>query len=187
MSDPAKDLEAMIRNLAERTGRTLDQWVQLARASGETRHGGIVKHLKTAHGLGHGYASLVAHTLLRSAESDTAGVDDLVAAQYTGAKAALRPWYDTLHRAVAGFGTDVEFAPKKAYVSLRRSKQFGLIQPGTATRLDVGLALKGVSPAGRLEAAGSWNAMCSHRVRVEAASAIDAALIGWLRRAYDAA
>jgi hypothetical protein len=53
----------------------------------------------------------------------------------------------------------VELAPKKAYVSLRRKKQFGCIQPSTATRVDVGVNLKGVAPAGRLETSGSFNLM----------------------------
>jgi hypothetical protein len=78
-------------------------------------------------------------------------------------------------------------SPKKTYVSLRRSKQFALVQPSTKTRLDVGLNLKGVPPAGRLEASGSFNAMCTHRVRVETAADVDAALIGWMRDAYDRA
>lgn len=70
-------------------------------------------------------------------------------------------------------------------LSLRRSKQFGLIQPSTATRVDVGLNLKGTAPKGRLEASGSFNSMCTHRVRLEAAKDVDAELIGWLRKAYD--
>ncbi len=37
-----------------------------------------------------------------------------------------------------------------------------------------------------LEAAGSWNAMCTHRVRVEDATLIDKQLLGWLKQAYDA-
>ena len=61
------------------------------------------------------------------------------------------------------------------------------MQPSTATRLDVGLNLKGVAPAGRLEASGSFNAMCTHRVRVESAAAADKELIGWLKKAYEAA
>ena len=85
------------------------------------------------------------------------------------------------------FGSDVEFAPKKAYVSLRRSKQFGLIQPSTATRIDVGLVLKGVAPAGRLEASGSFNAMVTHRVRLAGPGEVDAELIAWLRQAYEGA
>ena len=86
-----------------------------------------------------------------------------------------------------GFGKDVELSPKKGYVSLRRAKQFGLVQPSTKTRVDVGIQLKVVEPTDRLEASGSFNAMVSHRVRVTAASEVDDELIGWLRKAYDAA
>jgi hypothetical protein len=188
MADAQAELDAMVRNLKEKTGKDLDAWVRLAKGSGESKHGAIVTHLKTKHGLGHGYANLVAHMHLKSG-SINADAGDLVSKQYAGPKAALRPWYDALARSIGAFGKDVEFAPKNAYVSLRRSKQFGLIQPSTATRMDVGLVLKGVSlPAkGRLEPAGSWNAMCTHRVRVEDAKGIDKELIGWLKQAYDAA
>ncbi len=177
---------SMIRNLAEKTGKSLEQWVALARKNGATKHGEIVKHLKEKHDLGHGYANLVAHEVLQSS-SMQADDTDLVAAQYAGEKAALRPLYDKLVAAIQKFGGDVELSPKKAYVSLRRSKQFGLLQPSTKTRLDVGLNLKGVEPVGRLEASGSFNSMCTHRVRVESADQIDKTLIGWLKQAYDAA
>ena len=89
--------------------------------------------------------------------------DALVDAQYAGAKAALRPIYDALLAVVRKFGKDVEVSPKKAYVGLRRNKQFAIIQPSTATRVDVGINLKGIKPAGRLEASGSFNAMVSHQ------------------------
>jgi hypothetical protein len=85
---------------------------------------------------------------------------------------------------VRKFGADVELDPKKAYVSVRRNKQFALVQPSTKTRVDVGIQLKGAPPAGRLEASGSWNAMVSHRVRVESVAEVDAELIGWLKEAY---
>ncbi len=74
----------------------------------------------------------------------------------------MQAWYDKLMHAIAKFGNDVEVSPKKAYVSLRRKKQFAIIQPSTKTRMDVGLNIKGVKPAGKVEAAGSWNAMCTH-------------------------
>jgi predicted transport protein len=110
-----------------------------------------------------------------------------VAAQYSGAKAGLRPVYDALEKKIRAFGQDVELAPKKAYVSLRRSKQFGLLQPSTATRLDVGLNLKNAPAKGRLEASGSFNSMCTHRVRVETVKDVDAELVSWLKEAYDRA
>lgn len=150
------------------------------------KHGEIVKLLKEKHGMGHGYANLVAMMALKADAPEPAG-DDLVAAQYAGKKAGLRPAYDKLAAAVAKFGKDVEFAPKKTYVSLRRTKQFALVQPSTADRLDVGINLKGIAAKGRLEASGSFNAMVSHRVRVAGEKDVDAELLGWLRAAYDQA
>jgi hypothetical protein len=61
------------------------------------------------------------------------------------------------------------------------------VQPSTASRLDLGLNLKGVDPAGRLEAAGSFNAMCSHRVRMESPDDVDAEVMEWVRAAYERA
>ncbi len=184
--DPAT--ATMIASLQEKTGRTLAEWLALAAASGHQKHGALVQWLKAEHGVTHGYANLIAHNALQSdASSVAASGVDLVAAQYAGAKAPLRPIYDRLAEAVRAFGPDVELAPKKQYVSLRRSKQFGLVQPTTATRVDVGITLKGLPPAGRLEASGSFNAMVTHRVKVGAPREIDAELIGWLKKAYESA
>jgi hypothetical protein len=88
---------------------------------------------------------------------------------------------------VEKFGDDLEISPKKTYVSLRRKKQFAILQPSTATRFDVGLNIKGAPPAGRLEASGSWNAMVTHRVRLESVKDVDKDLIAWLKKAYDGA
>ncbi len=182
MATPEEMEASMIRNLEAKTGKDLPGWLEITRASGLAKHGQVVKLLKQEHGVTHGFANLIAHHTLRQGQAP-ATAEDLVAAQYAGAKAGLRPIYDALLAAVAGFGDDVEVAPKKASVSLRRKKQFGLVQPSTRTRVDVGLSLKGAPPAGRLE---SWNAMCSHRVRVTSVEQVDAELLAWLKQAYDA-
>ena len=101
-------------------------------------------------------------------------------------KADLRPIYDALVAAARKLGKDVDSSPKKSYVSLRRNKQFGIIQPSTMTRVDVGINLKGVDPTDRLEASGSFNAMVSHRVRITDKSQVDSDLFDWLRQAYEA-
>jgi hypothetical protein len=174
----------MVRNLEEKTGKKLDEWVKLARKSGSSKHGEMVKHLKEKHELTHGYANLVAHTALQSA-SVHAEEGDLIEAQYAGAKAALRPIYTTLLEKLRAFGSDVEIAPKKGYVSVRRKKQFAILQPSTAARFDVGINLKGERATARLEDSGSFNAMVSHRVRLTSVKDVDAELVGWLRKAYD--
>jgi hypothetical protein len=185
MADMDAATATMIANLEANTGKSLDQWVAATRASGHSKHGQIVAWLKGDHGLGHGYANLVAHKALASDAGSHAG-DDLMAAMFEGPKAAMKPAYDKAAAFVRSLG-EVEFAPKKGYVSLRRNRQFALLQPSTKDRLDVGLNLKGVEPEGRLEKAGSWNAMVTHRVRIGSADEVDAELEAWLRRAWEAA
>ena len=175
------------RNLLQQTGKSIEEWAAIGRETGLGKHKILVTHLKVEHNLSHGYANQIAQRALAAEDAPKAGSDDLIEAQYVGTKAGLRPIHDALTSAVREFGPDVELLPKKAYLSLRRSKQFGLIQPSTTTRVDVGLILKGVEPAGRLEASGSFNAMFTHRVKVGSATEVDAELIGWLRRAYDEA
>lgn len=188
---PEEMTASMIANMPEKTGKPLGEWLTIARkaikAEGLAKHGEIVKHLKAEHGLTHGYANLVAHKALESDAGSAASTDDLVEAQYAGDKAGLRPIYDAILEAVTRFGADVEVAPKKAYVSLRRGKQFAILQPSTKTRVDVGINLKGRDATERLEKSGSFNAMVSHRVRVEAAAQVDRELIGWLKEAYEQA
>lgn len=188
---PEEMAASMIANLKAKTGKTLPQWLKLAKASGAAKHGELVKFLKSEHGLTHGYANLIAHEHLKSVAESSAGADatqdDPVATQYSGKKAELRPIYDKLVQEITKLGKDVELAPKKTYVSVRRAKQFALIQPSTSTRIDVGIQLKGDAPTDRLEASGSFNSMVSHRVRVSSLKDVDAELRAWLRAAYERA
>ena len=58
-------------------------------------------------------------------------------------KKILKPIYDKIIKEISKFGKDIEIAPKKAAVSLRRKRQFALVQPSTKTRVDLGLKIKG--------------------------------------------
>ena len=184
--NPDEMAASMIANMKEKTGKTLPQWLRVARAAKLEKHGEILKLLKGEHGMTHGFANLVAHKTLAS-DAGSADAIDLIAAQYAGPKAGLRPIYDALIREIKKFGKDVEIAPKKSYVSIRRNKQFALIQPSTKTRVDVGINSKDAKPGGRLETSGSFNAMVSHRVRVSRAGEVDRELIAWLKKAYSQA
>ena len=186
-SSPAAAAQTMINNLPEKTGKSLDQWLKILAKQRFEKHGEIVKWLKSEHAITHGFANLIAHMHRDAVASDSDGEVDLVGVQYEGPKAGLRPIYDAIIKVVSGFGNDVEIAPKKAYVSLRRSKQFALVQPSTRDRVDVGINLKGQPPTARLEKSGSFNTMVSHRVRVTKKGEVDADLKRWLRKAYDAA
>jgi hypothetical protein len=180
---PEEMIADMVANLKAKTGRSLEEWQPIIKAKGVTKHGEIVSFLKTEHGLTHGFANMIALQALKGPTPEGDPVD----AMYAGAKQAVRPIHDALMSKINAFGSDVDVSPKKGYVSLRRSKQFALIQPSTASRVDVGINLKGREPLGRLEASGSFNSMLSHRVRVGSVGEVDDELIGWLRAAYDQA
>ena len=112
---PEELANTMIANFKEKTGKTLEQWIAIAKKSGAVKHGEIVKMLKTDHGMTHGFANLVAHKTLKSDAGSVGETTDLVAAQYAGGKAGLKPIYDALIKAAKSCGK-IEVAPKKAYV-----------------------------------------------------------------------
>lgn len=178
-------VESQKRNIEGRTGRAFDEWVALARASGRERHGELLGWLKAEHGVSHGDANLIALTARRPADVGAGtGAADPLDAIYAGAKAPLRPFHEQVIAIAQGFGADVSLAPKQAYISLRRAKQFGTVGPASGGRLEIGLNLKGTEPVGRLEAA---TGMCTHRVRLTPADRLDDEVIDWLRKAYDLA
>jgi predicted transport protein len=177
----------MIANMKTNTGKTLEEWLEIAKNSGFTKHGEIIKYLKDNFGIGHGFANLVAHKLNKSGAAMSDDPQVFVEQQYSGGKANLRPIYDKLVEEVGKFGDDVQFVPMKAYVSVRRKKQFAIIQPSTATRVDVGIKLKNIDTTERLENSGNFNGMVSHRVKVGELNEVNSELVDWLKQAYNQA
>lgn len=192
MSKVDENLEAQIRNIEAKYGKNLDEWMAVIKSSGKTKHTEIVAMLKREYGMTHGSAHRVA---LKAREADGASivkaamsagtnpVDDL----YSGKKAGLKPIHDALIAVIFSFGNDIELAPKKGYVSLRRKKQFAMVQPTTATRIDVGLIFKEMPTTERLESASGFNALFTHRVRLNTLNDVNEQLIAWLKQAYNLA
>ena len=91
MATPEEMAAKMIANLPEKTGKPLGDWLKVVAASGLDKHGKIVAMLKSEHGVGHGFANLIASEALKSD-----GPVDLVSEQYSGAKADLKPIHDAI-------------------------------------------------------------------------------------------
>lgn len=181
--DATSQTQTMIDNLPERTGRSLEEWYAVLDSAGTTAHGQSLALLKSEHGVSHGYANLIV-TMHRARNQAPATDAELIDAQYTGAKAALRPVCDRLVAVARTLGEGVEVAPKKTGVSLRRSKQFALVEVPSASRVQLGFNLRGEPPTDRLRVASG---MCTHRVDLTSVDDIDDEVIGWLRRAYERA
>ena len=143
MATPEEMAQKMLSNLEDKTGKPLADWKKLLAKQNFDKHGQMVKFLKSEHGVTHGFANLIAHETRGSAAQHSSS-DDLVSAQYSGAKADLKPIYD---RADPG---DQQVRERRGSVAQedlrqpsRRKKQFALIKPATKTRIDIGIQLKG--------------------------------------------
>jgi hypothetical protein len=189
MSDVDKALASQMTNIQAKTGKSLDELYAVIQQSAFTTHGTIRSFLKETLGLGHGDANTLTTFYLKSAVSPNPPPPipdgDVLASIYHGSKAALRTLHDALMSAINDFGP-FEVAPKKAYVSLRRKKQFVMIGPSTQTRVEVGLNMKDVAPTARLIALPAGG-MCQYKVNISELAEVDAELLAWIRFAYDRA
>lgn len=175
--------KTMMDNLLKNTGKSLEEWIVVVKQANLSKHSEIQKFLKEQHAFTYGYANLVAHKTLGTDAGSAENADDLIEKQYVG-KEHLRPIYDRLMEEIRQFGDDVEVAPKNAYVSLRRKRQFSMLQPVTKTRFEVGVNLKGLGPEGILEPITAANSMCSHKIKLESEADITPEVIAWIKLAY---
>ena len=189
MTELAKAIATQLANIVKRTGKSIPELTAIVKGSGLSKHGELVAMLKSTLGMGHGDANTLVHTVLKS-DGQTAAAQGLSAEQvldglYIGPKEVLRPIHDKLIVAIRKFG-DFEEAPKKAYVSYRRKKQFAMIGPATNTRVEVGLNMKEVKATDRLQQLPAGQ-MCNYKVKLTDAKEVDAELIAWIKTAYEAA
>jgi hypothetical protein len=120
-----------------------------------------------------------------STAAPTAKYAEPLDAIYAGPKAPLRKIHERLHTAIGKFGP-FEAAPKKAYVSLRRKKQFATLGPATKDTVELGLNAKSLPPSPRLKALPPGG-MCQYSVRLSKPGEVNAELLSWVRAAYDGA
>jgi hypothetical protein len=183
-------LKAYLDNIEAKTGKTPQDFRVLAEEKGLLKEGvktgEIVAWLKEDFGLGQGHAMAIVLTL-QTATQPKPSKDEKIAKHFKGARARWRKPYDKLLTKMREFGPDVSVAPTNTYISiLRKGKKFAIIQV-TSDRLDIGIKLKGVKPTDRFEAAGAWNNMVTHRVRITDEKQMDVVVLNWLKEAYDEA
>ncbi len=184
MTDPKTQADRQLANIEASTGKTLADFASAVGGQKLEKHGQIVAFLKAEFGLGHGNANLIAHRVRESAAGGPAPDDELLAAQYAGARAALRPLYDELAAFAESLGDDVTRVIQKTGVSFRRARQFALVQAPSSKRIQLGLNLPSTPAGGRVV---EMKGMCSHKVDLGVGEAVDDTVAGWIRSAYESA
>ena len=183
-TDPTAQAEAQLQRIEEALGKTAADVAEEVGRQGIERHSEVVAFLKATHGLTHGNANLLAHVVRERLAGGPQPSEDLLAAQYSGPKAALLPAYQALAAVAESLGPDVMKVVQKTGVSFRRKKQFALIQAPSAKRLRLGLNLDATPADPRIVATSG---MCSHSVDLTRPDEVDADIAAWVRAAYDRA
>jgi len=188
---------AMVQNwrneLPEKTGRSLDEWVALTRKSGPSTEKERREWLKKEHKLGTNSAAWISERLEgKGTEEDSPEaylktVSEWVEAQYSGARATLRPLYEQLLKLGFSLGKDVKACPCKTMVPLYRNHVFAQIKPSTNTRIDLGFALGNMKTPKRLIDTGGYDKKdrITRRIEIRAKADIDDEVKRWLEKAYE--
>jgi len=112
--------------------------------------------------------------------------DELVDAQYAG-RPQLRPVLDAVLAAAARLGPMTAAARRTCVSLVSPRRTFAAVQATTKSRVDLGLRLDGVPPAGRLLVAKNIaSGTINLRIGLSGPGEVDEEVAGWLRRAYDA-
>lgn len=169
---------AAVRAGLERdTGRSLEQWAEIARTCPEAGHRARLKWLKDHHGLGQNHASQVLSAAFPSGppqDEDALWADPGARAVFEAVRAAALALPEVLE------------GRRKAYTAFSRRVQFAAIRPDKAGGAVLGLAVTPDAGA-RLTAPGreSWSERLGAVLGLDTPAQVDAQVAAWLRQAWE--
>jgi predicted transport protein len=186
MPGPEDMMNAVTDSIAERTGRTMAEWVALVGISGvdPLDQNAVRTWLREVHGVKQNTQWAIADEVARGAGWVRPTVEGYIDVQYTGAKAELRPIFDAVRAAAEALGDDVTLEGRGTYVPFVRKRQFAAAAASTATRVDLGLRLPDPPESDRLQKANAPGS-ATHRVQLRSVADVDDEVRALLRAAYE--
>jgi hypothetical protein len=182
-----------VKELPQKTGRSLEEWVALIQSSGPASEKERREWLKQEHKLGTNYAAWLAgradgkNTEEDSPETYLKTAAEWVEAQYAGPRAELRPLDERLLKLGLGLGKDVKACPCKTMVPFYRQHVFAQIKPATNRRIDLGFALGNMKTPKRLIDTGGYEKKdrITRRIEIREKADIDDEVTRWMEKAYE--
>jgi hypothetical protein len=161
---PEDMMTAVSGSLAQRTGRSLEEWVAVVQASGvdPLDQTAVRRWLRAEHGVPQNSQWAIADAAARAAGWTRPSVEEYIGGQYEGARAELRP----------------------TYTPFERRRQFAAIAAATRTRIDIGLRYIDAPASGLLSPANAPG-QATHKLSLGGIDDITAEVEGLLRAAYD--
>lgn len=161
-----------IANAKALTGHSVDEWMDVIRASGKKKHAEVRDWIKSEHKLDHMKATFLAF-MFDNGGKPAFVADDLLDALFAG-KQQARELTTALETAITSANAGIRFVPKKTYVSIDGDKVLGCATP-TKDGVRLGLDLGDMPFEGRVLKAKSLGAMpnLTHMLEIREKTEID--------------
>jgi predicted transport protein len=178
-------MHAVSDSMAERTGRTLAEWLALVAASGvdPLDQNAVRRWLREVHGVKQNSQWAIADAAALDAGWVRPSVEDYIDGQFGGKKAALRPVFDAVRAAALALGDDVTVEGRGTIVPFVRRRQFA-VTATTTSRLDLGLRFSEPPASARL-APATAPGQATDKLALRTAADVDDEVRALLRAAYD--
>lgn len=188
-----KMMQDWVNGLPKKTGKSLEEWVDLLKREGPKEEKERRIWLKEQHHFGTNAAYWITDYVIGKSPWEGDPVSYLIAAEkyienmFSGSKSRLLPIYEKLLEIVLKIGPDVKACPCKTIVPIYRNHVIAQIKPTTITRIDLGFSLKNTPFSTRLIDTGGQvkKDRITHRIGLSQLSDIDEEVIDWLKKAYE--
>ena len=118
--------QEFIQSAKEKTGKSLEQWLPVVKASGLTKQMEITNLLKSSHELNHMQASLLAGLYLNHGMPVYQNESSLLDNQFIKSE-QMRPLFEVVSRKIMSLFPDAQLIPKKTYLSFTATREFAAI------------------------------------------------------------
>lgn len=184
----AKDSQRLeqefIASAKDKTGKSVEEWMQIIGTAGLDKPNAILKWLKEEHKLNHLQANLLSGIYLNDGQP-VFNYEVLFGKLFQG-KEHLKPLYETLEREIQARLPEAEFIPTKAYISIEGKRCFACATM-TKQNIRVGLDLGSTPFDDYVQKARSLGAMpnLTHMVEIANTGEVNDRLLDYVRQAYE--
>ncbi len=187
MSNGQQAQRGHLKSIQQKTGKSLAELAAVVRRSRIKQQGQLRTMVMRKWGLSYSDANALVHVAQEAPKKPVKEKkpEDPLDKFYSGAKAPLRPIHEAITREVSRFG-EFECVPEKGYISLRRKKQFLMLRPTRNKQLELGLNVKDLPPAIRLQEQPRGSEV-NYLVRLSDPIEVNAEIIAWMKFAYEIA
>lgn len=138
---PAEMNEAIVRNLEAKTGRGLEEWLEVVgQHSVEMAPAGIAAWLKQEHGLGHVTAQVIARHAVGAGNEHASGEEGFLLRLFGAPGSPRRRQYADLCEELGELVPNTRVTVCKGYVGFSNGRQYAAVR-STGSGLELGLRL----------------------------------------------